>query len=232
MVKIAIAGGAGDVGQECIAALLASKKHEIVIFTRKDVPVETTDSPVKSVKANYKDLDELTSRLQGVDVVLSFIAPHDLQEGVSFQKNLIDASIRAGVKRFAPSEWVTRTTEHMDWYSFKISIREYLAEINKNKKVIEYCLFQPGLFSNYLTVPYKSAEHLTPLHVMWDFQNRRAILREGGDDDTITLTTVQDLAGVVARAVDYEGEWPVVGGIRGSRISVKELIALGEELRG
>lgn len=112
-----------DVGQECIAALLASKKHEIVIFTRKvnttcclfcliltslqDVPVETTDSPVKSVKANYKDVDELTSRLQGVDVVLSFIAPHDLQEGVSFQKNLIDASIRAGVKRFAPSEWVT-----------------------------------------------------------------------------------------------------------------------------
>ena len=67
---------------------------------------------------------------------------------------------------------------------------------------------------------------------MYDFENRRAIMREGGDDDTIVLTTVQDLAGVVARAIDYEGEWPVVGGIRGSRISIKELVALGEEIRG
>jgi hypothetical protein len=32
--------------------------------------------------------------------------------------------------------------------------------------------------------------------------------------------------------VDYQGEWPVVGGIRGSRISTKELLALGEEIRG
>jgi hypothetical protein len=120
----------------------------------------------------------------------------------------------------------------MDWYSFKIRIREYLAEINKDKKVIEYCLFQPGLFTNYFTAPYKSAEHLAPLNMMYDFQNRRAIMREGGDDDLITLTTVQDLAGVVARAVDYKGEWPVVGGIRGSRISIKELLALGEEIRG
>lgn len=68
--------------------------------------------------------------------------------------------------------------------------------------------------------------------MMYDFENRRAIMREGGDDDTIVLTTVQDLAGVVARAIDYEGEWPVVGGVRGSRISIKELIALAEEIRG
>jgi len=59
------------------------------------------------VKANYEDVAELTSHLQGVDVVLSFIAPLDLQQGVTFQKNLIDASIKAGVKRFVPSEWVS-----------------------------------------------------------------------------------------------------------------------------
>jgi hypothetical protein len=48
----------------------------------------------------------------------------------------------------------------------------------------------------------------------------------------ITLTTVQDFAAVVARAIEYEGEWPVVSGIRGTTLSVGELVALGEKLRG
>jgi hypothetical protein len=48
----------------------------------------------------------------------------------------------------------------------------------------------------------------------------------------ITLTTVQDFAAVVARAIEYEGEWPVVSGIRGTTLSVGELVALGEKMRG
>ena len=55
---------------------------------------------------------------------------------------------------------------------------------------------------------------------------------DGGDDDCITLTTVQDLAKVVGRAVEYEGEWPVVGGIKGTDLSIGKIIALGEEIRG
>ena len=71
-----------------------------------------------------------------------------------------------------------------------------------------------------------------------DFQHRRAIVLDGDDgggdgtDDRIALITVKDLAAVVARAVEYEGEWPVVGGIRGCELSVGEIIRLGEEIRG
>ncbi|KAG9196432.1 hypothetical protein G6011_01553 [Alternaria panax] len=232
MVKIAIAGGTGNVGQEIVDVLVASKKHEILIFTRKDVPTETTNSSVRWAKSTYEDVDELAGHLQGVDVVLSFIAPHDQQQGVSGQKNLIDAAVKAGVKRFAPSEWVSAGLDHMDWYTFKGYTRQYLAELNKDKKIIEYCLFQPGLFTNYFTLPYKSTKHVKALESQFDFEKRRAIVREGADDDYLTLTTVEDLANVVARAVDYKGEWPVMGGIRGSRIPIKEFIALGEELRG
>lgn len=120
----------------------------------------------------------------------------------------------------------------MDWYTFKGHARQYLADLNKDKKVIEYCLFQPGLFTEYFTFPYMSTKYIKPLEMPWDFQNRRAILREGSDDDYLTLTTVADLGNVVARAVDYPGEWPIVGGIRGSRISIKEFISVGEEIRG
>ena len=85
---------------------------------------------------------------------------------------------------------------------------------------------------NYFTAPYKSSKHVHELEVPFDFANCRALVVDGSDDSRITLTTVQDLANVVARAIDFEGEWPAVGGIRGTDISVGGLIALGEKVRG
>jgi hypothetical protein len=55
---------------------------------------------------------------------------------------------------------------------------------------------------------------------------------EGGDESIITLTTVADFAQVVAKAVDYEGVWPVVGGMAGTRMMIGSLVALGEKVRG
>jgi hypothetical protein len=53
---------------------------------------------------NYDDKIELVEALQGIHTVLSFIQLLSDPENKS-QKNLIDAAIVAGVKRFAPSEW-------------------------------------------------------------------------------------------------------------------------------
>ena len=100
------------------------------------------------------------------------------------------------------------------------------------RQVLEYTLFQPGLFLNYLTAPHKSSQHVHLMELPIDFHNRRALVLDGGDKDLLTLTTVQDLANVVARAIDYEGEWPVVSGIRGADMSIGQLIALGEKIRG
>lgn len=97
---------------------------------------------------------------------------------------------------------------------------------------MEYTLFQPGLFLEYLASPYKTAKHLSPLDTMFDFQNRRAIVVDGHEDAIMTLTTVQDLANTVARAVEYEGVWPVHGGIQGNRLSVSEVLSIGERVRG
>ena len=142
----------------------------------------------------------------------------------------------------------------MPWYAGKGEIRDYLTEVNKHEKVmrehphpvlprstislttrhqvLEYCLFQPGLFTNYFTYPYESAKHFRPFETQIDFNNRRAIIVDGGVDDRITLTTAQDFANVVALAVDYEGEWPVVGGIKGTDITIGQLLAVGEKIRG
>jgi nucleoside-diphosphate-sugar epimerase len=54
----------------------------------------------------------------------------------------------------------------------------------------------------------------------------------GDGEDRMSLTTVQDLAKVVAAAVEYEGEWPEIGGVCGGQITISELIRLGEKVRG
>jgi hypothetical protein len=66
---------------------------------------------------------------------------------------------------------------------------------------------------------------------MIDFQNRRAIIVDG-HDATMTFTTVQDLAAVVARVVELDEEWPVIGGIRGNQVAMSQLLKIGEKIRG
>ncbi|KAK4246744.1 NAD(P)-binding protein [Corynascus novoguineensis] len=255
MVRIAVAGGAGNVGQEVIDVLAATKKHEILLLSRKDAPTgEELPPGVTWVKTNYEDLKGLIETLRGVDTVLSFIVAH-ADPGAVAQKKLIDAAVRAGVRRFAPSEWAMRVTlsptrvlslyyshanldlcrarfDYMPWYEGKALIREYLKELNKDKKILEYSLFQPGLFTDYLTYPYKSTKHIHPMQTPIDFGSRRMLMVEGSEDVPITLTTAADLANVVARAVEYEGEWPAVGGIKGDELTIREVIDLGKKVRG
>ncbi|KAF5530025.1 2'-hydroxyisoflavone reductase [Fusarium phyllophilum] len=223
MVKIAIAGGAGNVGQEVMDALLARNKHEIIILSRKDAP-ETEIAPgVKWFKTQYENVEELAKVLEGVHTVLSFmsVAPGDTAAGP--QEKLIDAAVRAGVKRFAPSEWASSNLDYFPWYDFKRSAREYLAELNKDKKF--------GLFTNYMTYPYKSSKHVNLFETPVNFHGRRALLIDDGEA-VITLTSAQDAAKVTALAVEYEGEWPVVSGVKGTDITMNELVALGEKIRG
>lgn len=78
------------------------------------------------------------------------------------QQNLVDAAIKAGVKRFAPSQWGRRVdlSSHlkscliipsasavdMPWWEAKDRIHSYLEEVNRNGKVnAKYTLhFQTG----------------------------------------------------------------------------------------
>lgn len=53
---------------------------------------------------NYSDKNDLIEALQGIHTVLSFVN-QPVVDPNNTQKNLIDASIAAGVKRFAPSEF-------------------------------------------------------------------------------------------------------------------------------
>ncbi|KAI1261299.1 NAD(P)-binding protein [Xylariaceae sp. FL1019] len=260
MVKVAIAGGSGQVAGEVIDALLASNKHEITILSRRETLATSKAPGIKWQVVDYNDKSALTEALRGTHTLLSFVQLLS-DPGEKAQRNLIDAAIDAGVKRFAPSEYGrqvkrpiltnvinininvparkltsadSKSMVDMPWTSGKERIRGYLEQINAKADVLEYTLFQPGLFLDYLAFPYRTSKHLDPLQSVWDVERRRALLVDGHEDDAVmTLTTVADNAAVVARAVDYhDGRWPTTGGIRGNRLTFAEIIGIGERVRG
>ncbi|KAK3688822.1 hypothetical protein B0T22DRAFT_375879 [Podospora appendiculata] len=230
MIKVAIAGGSGDLAHHVVDALL-ERNHEVVILSRRDPKPDDLIEGITWLKVNYLDKNDLVKALQGVHTVISFILAH-LDTKAEAQINLIDACINAGVKRHAPSEWLGPNLSLSPFYASKLIVRAYLDEINKDKKVLEYTRFQPGLFLDYLASPYRTAKHITPATTVIDFEHRRGLVADGVTHDAITYTAVRDIAAVVARAVEYEGEWPRIGGIRGNTVSAAQLVALGEKIRG
>ncbi|OAG44392.1 hypothetical protein AYO21_01388 [Fonsecaea monophora] len=179
------------------------------------------------VEVDYLDTDELVLNLKGVDVVLSFVLDYENR----VQKALINACVLAKVKRFAPSEWVWGNYSGIELFKYKDEIRQYLEHLNAQEIVLEYCLFQPGMFMNYLSFPKPSAKHLHPSPIPVDIQNCKALALED-EEPHVVFTTVQDLARVVALAVEYEQRWPPVGHIQGSRTTIRDLVKLGEKIRG
>ncbi|KAF5647817.1 2'-hydroxyisoflavone reductase [Fusarium tjaetaba] len=213
MVKIAIAGASSELAREILDRLVATGKHDITALVRKDPSTFPELPGVTWIKADYENKSKLVDLFRGVETVLSFLAVH-LDPGSETQKRLIDAAVEAGVKRFAPSEWATG------------------AKLADSLDIIEYTLFQPGGFMDYLCHPYKTAKYITTTVVNVDFVKKRAIVVEGTLDDEITYTSVNDIANIVTQAIDFEGEWSVIGGISGDRISIRQLLKIGEELRG
>jgi hypothetical protein len=100
------------------------------------------------------------------------------------------------------------------------------------RKVLEYTIFQPGMFLDYLAFPHQTSKYIEPLSTPFDYELCRAIAVASHEDAIMTLTSVADLAAIVTLAVGYEGAWPEVGGIRGNRVSFSEIIKLGERIRG
>jgi hypothetical protein len=74
------------------------------LLTSFKVSQENVEARVSHCVVDYENLENLVHVLRGVHTVLSFIQILSDVDQKS-QKNLIDAAILAGVKRFAPSEY-------------------------------------------------------------------------------------------------------------------------------
>ncbi|KAK0632861.1 hypothetical protein B0T14DRAFT_46054 [Immersiella caudata] len=234
MVNIAVAGGSGQLAREVIDAL-ATNLHTIVILSRNPPPSPPlcTTPNITNATVDYTSLPSLTSALSShrIHTVLSFIQPLSDPHGAA-QITLINACVAAGVHRFAPSEYSSAKTTHLPFWTSKSLVGSCLQQINTPDPVLEYTLFQPGLFMDYLATPYQTSKHITPLGTPFDLENRRAVVVKGHEDAVLVFTSARDIAKAVTMMVEYNGRWPEVSGMRGGRVTFGEMVDICEKLRG
>ena len=84
----------------------------------------------------------------------------------------------------------------------------------------------------YAAFPHQLTKHIPPMPTVWQLDDLRIVTVKGHEDDQITMTSVSDIADVVRRAIEFEGEWPEIGGISGVKISSRELKEVVERIRG
>ncbi|KAK0657627.1 hypothetical protein B0T16DRAFT_502447 [Cercophora newfieldiana] len=235
MVNVAVAGGTGQLAREVIDALLATGNHTITILSRHPSPSLPlyTNPLITHITVDYTSLPSLTTALSThkTHTVLSFIQALSDPLGTA-QITLINACLASGVKRFAPSEYACKSTTHLPFWGAKALVRSYLERINTPIPVLEYTLFQPGLLLDYLAAPYRTSEHVTPLGTPFVVANRRAVVVSGHEDAVLVFTSARDVARGVTMMVGYEGVWPTVSGMRGGRVTFREVVGICERIRG
>ena len=216
-----------------LRSIIASDKHHVTIFTRSSKSIPSTSPPNVTYKSvDYSNKEALVSALQGIEVCLSFIIAHLDPDRIG-QKTLIQACITAGVKRFAPSEWGIKNGSGISEYDAKDEVAEYLDSLkgNSDSPPLEYCLFQPSIFLDYFAHPYAPTKPLYTWPFMIDFNSRHAIILDDGKQPLV-LTSAHDDAEILLRAIEDPRPWPSVGGIRGWRTTMADILAVGKEVRG
>lgn len=227
MVKVAIAGGTGGVGLHVAKAILDTKKHDVVILTRKasNPELERLGAVVRVV--SYDDITSLTTALHGVHTVISTIGGFSEETLVAPQLVLLDAAVKAGVKRFAPSEFGARSQPDGPTGLHKL---KWLVAQAVRKSGLEYTVFEIGMFMNDLAVGTEGLASLRPFNFPFDVANCKARLPGDGSAELV-LTRVEDTGKFVAASLELE-VWPELSQMRGDRKPLNEILRLAEAVRG
>lgn len=104
---------------------------------------------VKYAIVDYTSIDSLEAAFRGQDVIVSTIGGG----GIAGQKLMIDAAIKAGVKRFIPSDFTALSTDpaaaHLAHYVPMVDVQNYI-KAKAEAGLIEYTFFSIGVFTEFL----------------------------------------------------------------------------------
>ncbi|GJC85352.1 isoflavone reductase IRL [Colletotrichum liriopes] len=113
--KVTLVGASGNIGAAVLPQLLNSDL-DLTILSRQGSSATFPDG-IKVVKSDYSP-ESLARELEGQDAVVSMLPIMALEE----QKKIAEAAIKAGVKRFIPSEYGSDSSpkkDHLDWLATK-----------------------------------------------------------------------------------------------------------------
>lgn len=228
MVTVAVAGGGSTIASNIINAILASKKHQLVVLSRSPQPdLEAKGAVVRVV--DYDSHEQLTKALEGVHTVLSCIWTYGSAIATS-QLALLEAAKEAKVKRFAPSEWAVPAYDKVTYYKVKQGVWEAV-----KKSGLEYTRFSNGLWLNIWAADAPREEavgrsgYLGPPLIV-DIKAGNASI-PGDGSSRIAFTDMRDIGKYVTAALDFE-KWDEDSFIVGEKLSINEFVEKVERITG
>ncbi|EAW15309.1 aromatic alcohol reductase [Aspergillus clavatus NRRL 1] len=154
--KVIIIGAGGLLGPHIVSALDTHPRFAVSILARKSSQsIFPSHLPVYRIADSYPE-PELLKAFQGHDVVISTITAQGT--GTQQQKAFIDAAVKAGVRRFIPSEFVPdmRNEKALEllpaFVKPKLEVIDYLK--SKEKEGLQWTAFVTGLFVDLVIGPF------------------------------------------------------------------------------
>ncbi|KAL6876920.1 NAD(P)-binding protein [Trichoderma novae-zelandiae] len=228
MVTVAVAGGGSALASNIMAAILATKKHKLIVLTRSARPdLEEQGAIVKPV--DYASHAQLVEALQGVDTVYSCIWTYG-PEVQSTQLALLDAAKEANVRRFVPSEWSVPSYDAVAFYKPKQAVWEAV-----QRSGLEYTRFSTGIWMNVFgpgathdeagaRAGYRGPAFLVDIQA-------GTIIVPGDGSGKISTTHMADVGKYAAAALDFD-RWEADSVILGDEFTVNELADKIDEVTG
>lgn len=187
------------------------------------------------IQVSYNDASDLQFKLAGVDTVISTIKG-------DAQLALIDAAAAAHVRRFVPSEFEGSPTARLANDVFDYGSRAALNRLQQyESQGMRFTVFTCGLFYERFgpggmrayQIGLRSAIGGEDGYIM-EIRNGKARIpyfNSVGQPVYVCMMSVRDVARFVVAALDLPS-WPRELRMRGERMTVSELVSVGEALRG
>ncbi|CAG7555230.1 unnamed protein product [Fusarium equiseti] len=190
--NIAIVGASGSTGKIILNAL-TSTNFTTTVLAREESKA-TYPANVKVRPTDFSE-DDLTEALKDQDVLISALGV----EGFDQQQKLVDAAVRAGVKRFLPSEFSSSSEDPavlglLPLFEVKKNLIEYLK--SKEKDGLSWTGLATGLLFDW---------GLANGFLGYDIKNRTAKIWDEGNKK-FTLTNEKQLARAVVSTIEHPDE--------------------------
>lgn len=128
---------------------LVNNGFTVTVLSRNPSGIKDLPSGVEAAQVDYSSQDSLVEALRGNDVAIATFA-----SGALFnQEVIIEASIKAGVKRYIPADWGSLTT---DPKARTLPMNYPLVQVQESLKkkadtgLLEYTIFSVGAFLDYI----------------------------------------------------------------------------------
>ncbi|OJJ42561.1 hypothetical protein ASPZODRAFT_137188 [Penicilliopsis zonata CBS 506.65] len=181
--NITVVGGSGRLGTFILEKLLASDRFNVQVLKRVESSSASFPAGTSVVEADYEDPESLQAALKGQDAVVALVG----DAGVLSQKALIDAAVKAGVRRFLPSNFGSNmanpNSRKLPVFARKVIIEDYLVETSKTTD-LTYSFVYVGGFTDF-AIRNK---------VLMDFSQYTPTIFNGGNTrfSTTSMPTVGD----------------------------------------